>query len=92
MQWIRLVGVPLGDYVQPAIHHCHLVNCDADMSLLLKLPLMLHPHPLHVHPQHWSNKSNGREIHENCHSITFYFLKKKKTHFLIVAGSAFYQV
>ena len=33
--------------------------------------------------------TSRHEIHETCHSVMFYFMKK--THFLILAGSALYQ-
>ena len=33
------------------------------------------------------------EIHETCNSVTFYFMKYLPvTHFLVFAGSAFYQI
>ena len=32
------------------------------------------------------------EIRETCHFITFLFPEKKKNHFLILAGSVFYQI
>ena len=32
------------------------------------------------------------EFHETCHSVTFYFIKKKNPDFLILAESAFYRI
>ena len=39
----------------------------------------------------WLTSSPGvHEFHETCDSVTFHFMKK--TYFLVVAGSAFYQI
>ena len=64
-------------------------RCFSDMCIELKCIGW----PLWHHQQcNVTNTHAYQEFHQTCHSVTVYFMKKKKTDFLILAERSFYQI